>query len=186
MFVRPNRTEVACPLVCPTTGISGGRRTETDRHLPNHDTSNARCRCAWGTICSKHGDLVHGGQRDMLSLDVSLRPRPGLPSGRVSGVGVRRELQQHGLARRAWLARNTVATENTEFASQGSRNNRSAAARALVTSSNARRKAAVRARLAPFSVAVMLSSFRIRSFADRLYLNLAAFGPPLRLPAPVP
>lgn len=55
----------------------------------------------------------------MLSLDVSLRPRPGLPSGRVSGVGVRRELQQHGLARRAWLARNTVATENTEFASPG-------------------------------------------------------------------
>ena len=32
----------------------------------------------------------------MLSLDVSLRPRPGLPSGRVSGVGVRRELQQPG------------------------------------------------------------------------------------------
>ena len=181
MFVRPNRIEVACPLVL-SDDRHKWRRTETDRHLPNHDTSNAGFRCAWGTICSKHGDLVHGGQRDMLSLS----PRPGLPSGRVSGVGVRRELQQHGLARRAWLARNTVATENTEFASQGSRNNRSAAARALVTSSNARRKAAVRARLAPFSVAVMLPSFRIRSFADRLYLNLAAFGPPLRLPAPVP
>ena len=92
MFVPPNRIEVACPLVCPTTGMSGGRRTETDRHLPNHDTSNTRFRCAWGTICSKHGDLVHGGQRDMLSLS----RRPGLPNGRVSGAGVRRELQQPG------------------------------------------------------------------------------------------